>query len=170
MLGLTIVALRRSGWREPALFAVVVATVSGINASSIIYVGVAPVLWLFYAVVVLRESTWRHALATGLRITILTLGACLWWIAGLQVEAAYGVNVLKFTETVPSTSATSNAAGHHPRPGLLVLLRRRPHRDLDQRRHPLHPGHHPIGHVLRRCRWRRSWRRRSCAGASGRTS
>ena len=110
MLGLTIVALRRSGWREPALFAVVVATVSGINASSIIYVGVAPVLWLFYAVVVLRESTWRHALATGLRITILTLGACLWWIAGLQVEAAYGVNVLKFTETVPSTSATSNAA------------------------------------------------------------
>ena len=110
MLGLTIVALRRSGWREPALFAVVVATVSGINASSILYVGMAPILWLFYAVVVLRESTWRHALATGLRISILTLGACLWWMAGLQVEAAYGVNVLKFTETVPSTSATSNPA------------------------------------------------------------
>ena len=83
---------------------------SGINASSIIYVGVAPVLWLLYAVVVLRESTWRHALGTGLRIGILTLGACLWWIAGLEVEAAYGVNVLKFTETVPSTSATSNPA------------------------------------------------------------
>ena len=86
------------------------ALVSGINASSIIYVGVAPVLWLLYAVVVLRESTWRHALGTGLRIGILTLGACLWWIAGLEVEAAYGVNVLKFTETVPSTSATSNPA------------------------------------------------------------
>jgi hypothetical protein len=110
MLGLTIVALRRGGWREPALFAFVVALVSGINASSVIYVGVAPILWLFYAVVVLRESTWRHALATGLRISILTLGACLWWIAGLEVEAAYGVNVLKFTETVPSTSATSNPA------------------------------------------------------------
>ncbi len=110
MLGLTIVAVRRGGWREPALFAVVVALVSGINASSIIYVGVAPVLWLLYAVVVLREATWRRALGTGLRIGILTLGACLWWIAGLEVEAAYGVNVLKFTETVPSTSATSNAA------------------------------------------------------------
>lgn len=108
MLGLTIVALRRGGWREPALFAFVVALVSGINASSVIYVGVAPVMWLFYAVIVLRESTWRHALATGLRITVLTLGACVWWIAGLGVEAAYGVNVLKFTETVPSTSATSN--------------------------------------------------------------
>ncbi len=110
LLGLTVVALRRGGWREPALFAVVVATVSGINASSIIYVGVAPVLWLFYAVVVLRESTWRHALGTGLRIALLTIGASLWWMAGLQVEAAYGVNVLKYTETVPSTSATSNPA------------------------------------------------------------
>ncbi|MGA2472189.1 MAG: alpha-(1-_3)-arabinofuranosyltransferase family protein, partial [Acidimicrobiales bacterium] len=110
MLGLTIVALRRGGWREPALFAVVVAVVSGINASSIIYVGLAPVLWLLYAVVVLRESTWRHALGTALRIGILTLGTCLWWMAGLEVEAAYGVNVLKYTETVPSTSATSNPA------------------------------------------------------------
>jgi arabinofuranan 3-O-arabinosyltransferase len=110
MLGLTIVAVRRGGWREPALFAVVVATVSGINASSIIYVGIAPILWILYAVVALRESTWRRALGTALRIGVLTLGACLWWIAGLQVEAAYGVNVLKFTETVPSTSATSNAS------------------------------------------------------------
>ena len=74
MLGLTIVALRRGGCREPALLAVVVALVSGINASSITYVGIAPILWLLYAVVVLRESTWRHALATGLRIGILTLG------------------------------------------------------------------------------------------------
>jgi arabinofuranan 3-O-arabinosyltransferase len=109
MVALTIVALRRGGWREPALFAIVVALVSGINASSIIYVAVAPLLWLLYAVVVLRESTWRHALGTGLRILVLTLGACLWWIAGLEVEAAYGVNVLKYTETVSSTSQTSNA-------------------------------------------------------------
>lgn len=108
MLGLTIVALRRGGWREPALFAFVVALVSGINASSIIYVGVGPLLWVLYAVVILRESTWRHAIGTSLRIGVLTLGASLWWIAGLEVEAAYGVNVLKFTETVPSTSATSN--------------------------------------------------------------
>jgi hypothetical protein len=87
-----------------------VALVSGINASSVIYVAVAPILWLLYAVVVLRESTWRHAFATGLRIVVLTFGACLWWIAGLEVEAAYGVNVLKYTETVKSTSQTSNPA------------------------------------------------------------
>ena len=94
MLGLTIVALRRGGWHEPTL-AVVVALVSGINASSIIYVGVAPVLWIVYAIIVLRESTWRHAVGATLRIGVLTLGACLWWMAGLEVEAAFGVNVLK---------------------------------------------------------------------------
>jgi arabinofuranan 3-O-arabinosyltransferase len=110
LVGLAIVALRRGGWREPALFAVVVACVSGINATSIIYVGVAPLLWILYAVLVLRETTWRHAGATVARIGVLTLGACVWWMAGLEVEAAYGVNVLKFTETVPSTSATSNAS------------------------------------------------------------
>jgi arabinofuranan 3-O-arabinosyltransferase len=110
MVGLTILALRRGGWRMPALFALVVALVSGINATAIIYVGVAPVLWLLYAVVVQREATWRQALFTALRIGVLSVGACLWWAAGLLVEAGYGVNVLKYTETVPSTSATSNAS------------------------------------------------------------
>ena len=42
MIAFTVLALRRGGWRYPALFALVVAMVSGINASSIIYVGVAP--------------------------------------------------------------------------------------------------------------------------------
>jgi arabinofuranan 3-O-arabinosyltransferase len=108
MLAFTILALRRGGWRWPALFAITVALVSGINATAIIYVGVAPVLWLIFAVVVLREATWWRAIDAALRIAILTLGACLWWMAGLLVEAAYGVNVLKYTETVPSTSATSS--------------------------------------------------------------
>ncbi len=108
MLAFTILALRRGGWRWPALFALTVALVSGINATAIIYVGVAPVLWLIFAVAVLREATWRQAIDAGLRIGILTLGACVWWMAGLFVEAAYGVNVLKYTETVPSTSATSS--------------------------------------------------------------
>jgi hypothetical protein len=110
MVAFTILALRRGDWRMPALFAIVVALVSGINASSIIYVGIAPVLWLLYAVIVLREATWRQALLTALRIGLLTLGASLWWMAGLAIEAAYGVNVLRYTETVPSTSATSNAS------------------------------------------------------------
>ena len=110
MLAFTILALRRGGWRMPALFALVTALVSGINATAIIYVGVVPILWILYAIVVLREATWRQGLVAALRIGLLTLFACLWWAAGLLVEAGYGVNVLKYTETVPSTSATSNAS------------------------------------------------------------
>ena len=34
----------------------------------------------------------------------------LWWAVGLQIEAAYGVNVLKYTETVPATSGASLAS------------------------------------------------------------
>jgi len=110
MLGLTVLALRRGGWRHPALFAVVVALVSGINATAILYVGIGPALWLVYAVAVERDGTWRQGLLAALKIGLLSLACSLWWIAGLQVEAAYGVDVLKYTETVPSTSQTASPA------------------------------------------------------------
>ncbi len=110
MVAFVALALRRGGWRYPALFALVVALVSGINASSILYVGIAPALWLPYAVVVARDSTWRKAWGVTWRIGLLSALVSLWWAVGLQVEAAYGINVLKYTETVPSTSAASLAS------------------------------------------------------------
>ena len=110
MTAFVILALRRGGWRYPALFALVVALVSGINASSILYVGIAPALWLPYAVVVAKEATWRKAWSVAWKVGLLTALVSLWWAIGLQVEAAYGINVLKYTETVPSTSASSLAS------------------------------------------------------------
>jgi arabinofuranan 3-O-arabinosyltransferase len=110
MIAFVILALRKGGWRYPALFALVVALVSGINASSILYVGIAPALWLPYAVVVSKEATWRRAWGVAWKVGLLSALVSLWWAIGLQVEAAYGVNVLKYTETVPSTSAASLAS------------------------------------------------------------
>jgi hypothetical protein len=110
MLAFVILALRRGGWRFPALFALVVALVSGINASSILYVGIAPALWLPYAVLVARESTWRKAWGVAWKVAGLVVLVSLWWAVGLQIEAAYGVNVLKYTETVPATSGASLAS------------------------------------------------------------
>src|SRR4029077_20743105 len=46
MLGLVVLAVRRGGWRWPALFALVVAVVGGVNATSILLVGLAPALWI----------------------------------------------------------------------------------------------------------------------------
>ncbi len=110
MIAFVVLALRRGGWRYPALFALVVALVSGINASSIIYVGIAPLLWLVYAVLVAREATWRRAWGAAWRTGLLCAVVSLWWAVGLQVEAAYGVNVLKVTETVSATSSASLAS------------------------------------------------------------
>ena len=110
MVAFVILALRLGGWKYPALFALVVALVSGINASSILFVGIAPALWLPYAVVVAREATWRRAWGAAWKIGLLSALVSLWWAVGLQVEAAYGVNVLKYTETVPATSGASLAS------------------------------------------------------------
>ena len=44
------------------------------------------------------------------KIGLLSALVSLWWAVGLQVEAAYGVNVLKYTETVPATSGASLAS------------------------------------------------------------
>ena len=110
MLAFVVLALRKGGWRYPALFALVVALVSGINASSLLYVGIAPALWLPYAVLVAKDSTWRKAWGVAWKVAGLTILVSIWWAVGLQIEAAYGVNVLKYTETVPATSGASLAS------------------------------------------------------------
>ncbi len=46
MVGLTIRAVRNGGWHDPALFALVFLTVGSVNASSLVFVAIAPALWL----------------------------------------------------------------------------------------------------------------------------
>ncbi len=110
MVAFVIRAVRHGGWRYPALFAIVVAAVGGINATSLLYAGLAPALWLPYAVWVSHETTWRRAGAVLVKVGGLTALVSLWWAAGLAVEGAYGINVLKYTETVPAVAETSLAS------------------------------------------------------------
>ncbi len=56
---LTVLAVRKGGWRYPALFAIVVALVGGVNATSILLVGLAPLLWLLYAAFITKEAPGR---------------------------------------------------------------------------------------------------------------
>ncbi len=107
MVAFTVLAVRRGGWRYPALFAIVVTLVSGINASSIIYVAVAPLLWVPYAVYVQRELTARQAFALLCKMALLTFLTSLWWLAGLSVEGLYGVDILKYTESVEAASSAA---------------------------------------------------------------
>ncbi|MGH8996267.1 MAG: alpha-(1-_3)-arabinofuranosyltransferase domain-containing protein, partial [Acidimicrobiales bacterium] len=107
MVGLVILSVRKGGWRYPAWFAIVIALVGGVNATSILLAGLAPALWLVYAVWITKEAPLRRALAAVLRLGVLSLGVSLWWAAGLWAEGVYGLNILKFTETIPTVTSTS---------------------------------------------------------------
>ncbi len=110
MVGLVIEAARGGRWRHPALFALVVAVVGGVNATSILLVIAAPAAWLIHSVWVSREVPLRRAMATSARLGVLSTAVSLWWAAGLWAEGRYGINILRVTETVPTVSKTSSAA------------------------------------------------------------
>jgi hypothetical protein len=110
LVAFIMLAVRHRGWRYPALFAIVVVLVSGINASSIIYVAVAPLLWLLCAVLITGEATWRQVWGVFWRTGLLSLLVSLWWLVGLSVEGIYGIDILKYTETVEAASSGSSAS------------------------------------------------------------
>ncbi len=107
LLGLLIRGLRQGGWRHAAWFALVVQIIGGVNATALIFIGIAPLMWLLHSVFVAREVKLRRAISTGLRFGFLTVTASLWWIAGLWAQGSYGINILKYTETLRAVSRTS---------------------------------------------------------------
>lgn len=109
LLALTIRALRTRGWRHPAAFALVVATVGGVNATALLLVGIVPVGWIIYSFWTSDEVTRTHAVTTLTKMGLLTLGVNLWWISGLSVQATNGINVLRYTETAEVVANSSTA-------------------------------------------------------------
>ena len=109
LVALVVRGLRAGGWRHPALFALVVTLIGGVNATSLVYAGIAPLLWIPFAVWVHREATLSRAVGVLLRTGALTLVTALWWIAGLSDQGGYGLNVLRYTETVQVVSQTGLA-------------------------------------------------------------
>lgn len=107
MIGLAVLALRRGGWRYPALFGLVVATIGSVNATALILAGVGPVLWIAHEVIVARSVRVRDALATVARIGVMTLGCSLWWMAGLWAQGGYGIEILRYTETAETVATAS---------------------------------------------------------------
>ena len=107
LVGLTIRATRRGGWRDPALFALVILLIGGVNASSLILVGIGPVLWLVMELCGGRRAA-RAALAAAGRIGVLSVGVSIWWAVGLRLQGAYGLPVLQFTENVRTVSLSSS--------------------------------------------------------------
>ena len=109
LVALTARSLRHGGWRHPAMFALVVLTVGAINATSLILVGLGPLLWVLWAVAVEREVPWRRAAGAVLRIGALTVVTSLWWVAGLALQGSFGIPILRYTETYQAVAVTSSA-------------------------------------------------------------
>lgn len=109
MLGFAILAVRRGGYKYPALFALVVALAGGTNATSLIFACLAPLLWLVY-VLVTQDVPRRRVFAAGVRMAALSLAVSLWWAVALVVEGKYGISVLRYTETLPAIAQTSAAS------------------------------------------------------------
>jgi arabinofuranan 3-O-arabinosyltransferase len=107
MIAVVRKALREKGWRYPAIFALIVQLVGGVNATALIFAGIGPLLWIVYAWLIAREVDARRALGVMLRTGALTVLSSLWWIAGLRMQGAYGLDVLKYSETVQAVALTS---------------------------------------------------------------
>ncbi len=107
LVGLTMRAARRGGWRDPAIFALIVLTISGVNASAFLLVVIGPVVWIALELFGGRARA-RAAITAGLRITLLSLAVSPWWIAGIWAQGAYGLPILQLTENVRTVASASS--------------------------------------------------------------
>lgn len=99
--------IRDRGWLYPALIAISIQLVGSLNASSLLFCLIGPALWLPFAVLGAREARWRDGWAFLWRTALLTAITSAWWFLALAIEGRFGVNILRFTETVRTVTATS---------------------------------------------------------------
>lgn len=108
IVALTVIAARRGGWAAPAGIALVVATVGAVNATALVMILPAPLLWLIHARAAGMITT-RRLLGVSLRTAMASLSVSLWWITMLFIQRRYGATVLDFSENLTDVSATSSA-------------------------------------------------------------
>ena len=106
IVGFTIRATRRRTWGDPAAVALLVFTVGAVNATALAMIVPAPTLWLVHAAWQ-RALSWRQAAMVGLRVVVLTIPVCLWWMAMLVIQGRFGAEVLPYSESLADVSLTS---------------------------------------------------------------
>lgn len=106
LIAFTARALAKPGWRYPALLAITVQLAGGVNASSLFFSLLGPIIYTFHALLVTRDTDLRRVGAALWRTAVLLAATSVWWLSGLWVEGRYGLNVLQYTETVQDVSRT----------------------------------------------------------------
>ncbi len=108
LVGLTIRAATRSRWGDVGIFGLVMVTVAAPNATAILMIAPAPVLWLLHAAWG-RIITWRTALVTAAKIGGISALMSVWWMAMLSVQGTYGADVLGYSESLQAVSLTASS-------------------------------------------------------------
>jgi arabinofuranan 3-O-arabinosyltransferase len=108
IVGCTVLATRRGGWRYPAMIGLIVFTVGAVNATALAMIIPAPALWLVHTAW-RGDATWRRVAATAGKVALLSTAVSLWWISMLVVQGRHGADVLSFSESLASVSFTSTS-------------------------------------------------------------
>lgn len=109
IVGLTVrAATSGHRWRHPALLALVLLSCSAVNATAVMMIAPAPVLWLLHSTL---QGTipLRRAVATAARISALAVPVSLWWMQMLRTQGTWGADVLSYSESLQATSLTSTS-------------------------------------------------------------
>ncbi len=101
--------VRRPRWSTGAAFAGVIALVGSVNATSLVFAGLGPVVFVVADLVTRRTRVASTAVGIG-KVGVLTLGVSAWWIVGLAIQGAHGLPILRFTETYRAISGASTPA------------------------------------------------------------
>jgi arabinofuranan 3-O-arabinosyltransferase len=109
MILLVAKAARTRSWRPAAWFAVIVALVGSVNATSLVLAGIGPVIWLICDVVSGRVRAGDGVRAAA-EIGVLSAAVSVWWIVALRTQGTYGIPILRYTETYESVASSSTPA------------------------------------------------------------
>ena len=108
IVGLTLKLIREPKFSTFSIFGLVILSSGGLNATALLMIAPAPVIWLIDAWTS-RKISFRRALSlTGL-LGLISLVMSAWWAAGLSVQGKFGAAVLSYSEALQSTAATSTS-------------------------------------------------------------
>ena len=102
-------AARTRSWKPAAQFAVIVALVGSVNATSLVLAGLGPVIWLTTDVASGRVRP-GPAVRAAAKIGALSAAVSVWWIVALRIQGTYGIPILRYTETYESVASASTPA------------------------------------------------------------
>jgi len=108
IVGLTLKIIHEPKLKYFAIYGLIIMSSGGLNATALLMIAPAPVIWLIDAWST-RKISWKRTFAlTGL-LGLISAVMSAWWAAGLSVQGKYGAPVLSYSEALQSTSATSTA-------------------------------------------------------------